>query len=196
MFGRIGKVVSVIWFTTSMGWKLSGQGKSYSMLQLLYNRIIVKRLDAFCQLLFSVLTFGVRMSSFSFILHMCIPCGKTFLLVPNILTFWPWPWLLTYFWKKLNIGYNFWTKKDRTFILHMVIPCGKTFLLVPNIFTSWPWPLLLTYFWKKLDLSHNFWTKRDRVFILGINILYRKVLFVPIFFYPVTLTSNFDLLLE
>ena len=34
------------------------------------------------------------------ILHKCMPCDKTFLLIPKFLTSWPWPWLLTYFWKK------------------------------------------------------------------------------------------------
>ena len=54
---------------------------------------------------------------------------------------------------KLNLGYNFWTKRDKAFILHMCVPCDKTFLLVPKILTSWPWPWLLTYFWKNLTLD-------------------------------------------
>ena len=29
----------------------------------------------------------------AFILHVCISCGNTFLLVPKNLTLWPWPWL-------------------------------------------------------------------------------------------------------
>ena len=57
---------------------------------------------------------------------------------------------------KLNIGYNFWTKRDKAFILHMCIPCDKTFLSVPKILTSWPWPWLLTYFWKNLTLDITF----------------------------------------
>ena len=44
---------------------------------------------------------------------------------------------------KLNLGYNFWTKRDSAFILHMCITCVKTFLLVPKILTSRPWPWLL-----------------------------------------------------
>ena len=31
---------------------------------------------------------------------MWIPCDMYFLSVPNILTLWPWPWILTYFKKK------------------------------------------------------------------------------------------------
>ena len=30
------------------------------------------------------------------ILHKCIPCDKTFLVIPKFLTLWPWSWLLTY----------------------------------------------------------------------------------------------------
>ena len=55
---------------------------------------------------------------------------------------------------KLNLGYNFWTKWDRTFILHMCILCIKTFLLFPKILTSWPWLDLL--FKKNLTLAITF----------------------------------------
>ena len=55
--------------------------------------------------------------------------------------------------KKLNLGHNFWTKRDRAFIFHMCISCGKTCLLEPKFITSWPWPWLLTYFWKNLTLT-------------------------------------------
>ena len=84
--------------------------------------------------------------------------------------------------KKINLGHNFWTKRDRAFIFHMGICCDKTFLLEPTIFTSWPWPWLLTYFWKKLDLDHNFWTKSVRPLILHISIPCDKTfLLIPIF---------------
>ena len=99
----------------------------------------------------------------AFILHMLVPCDKTFLSVPKNLTLWPWPWLLTYFWKKLNLGYNFWTKRDKAFILQVCIPCGKTFLSIPNILTVWPWPWLLTYFWKNLTLAITFEPREIRL---------------------------------
>ena len=86
------------------------------------------------------------------ILHKCIPCDKTFLLIPKFSTLWPWPWLLTYVWK--NLGHNFWTKRERAVIFHMCISCGKTFLLTPKFLTSWPWPWLL----KKLNPGNNFWS--------------------------------------
>ena len=41
------------------------------------------------------------------ILHKCIPCDKTFLLIPKFLTSWPWPLLLTYFWKNLTLATTF-----------------------------------------------------------------------------------------
>ena len=72
--------------------------------------------------------------------------------------------------KKLNLGHNFWTKRDRAFIFHMCISCDKTFLSIPKFLTSWPWPWLLTYFWKKLNLGNNFWIKRDRAFIFHLCI--------------------------
>ena len=71
---------------------------------------------------------------------------------------------------KLNLGYNFWTKRDRAFMLHMCVPCGKIFPSVPKIWTSWPWTWLLTYVWKKHNLRHNFLTIRDGAFILHVCI--------------------------
>ena len=41
------------------------------------------------------------------ILHKCIPCDKTFLSIQKILTFWHWPWLLTYFWKNSTLATTF-----------------------------------------------------------------------------------------
>ena len=38
---------------------------------------------------------------------MCIPCDKTFHMVPLFLTSWPWPWSLTYFWKILTLAITF-----------------------------------------------------------------------------------------
>ena len=106
----------------------------------------------------------------AFILHMLVPCDKTFLPVPKNLTLWPWPWLLTYFWKKLNLGYNLWTKIHKSFIAHICIPCGKTFLSIPKNFDlvtlTWTFDLLL----KKLNLGYNLWTKRDKSFIVQICI--------------------------
>ena len=58
--------------------------------------------------------------------------------------------------KKLNLGHNFWIKRDRAFILQVCIPCGKTFLFVPKVLTLLPWPWLLTYFWKILTLAITF----------------------------------------
>ena len=58
--------------------------------------------------------------------------------------------------KKLNLGNNFWAKRDRPFIFHTCISCGKTFLLMQNFLTSWPYPWLLTYFWKNLTLTITF----------------------------------------
>ena len=63
----------------------------------------------------------------AFILHVCIPCGKTFLLIPN---FDPVTLTLTFdllLKKKLSLGIYIWTERDRAFTLCMDIPCGKTF---------------------------------------------------------------------
>ena len=37
----------------------------------------------------------------------CIPYDKTFHMVPNFFTLWPWPWSLTYFWKTLTLVITF-----------------------------------------------------------------------------------------
>ena len=73
-----------------------------------------------------------------FLVQVCIPCGKTFLSIPKILTLWPWPWLSTYFWKNLTLTITF----DWVSILHLTFPCDKTSLMIPIFLTLWPWPWL------------------------------------------------------
>jgi hypothetical protein len=50
----------------------------------------------------------------AFIFHMCVPYDKIFLLVPNVLTFWPWKFDPLF--KNFNIGHIFWIASDRDFI--------------------------------------------------------------------------------
>ena len=69
------------------------------------------------------------------IFHMCIPCDKTFPLMPTFLNLWPRPWPLTTVAKNLNLDHYFGTITDRVFIFHMCIPCDKTFPLVPKFVT-------------------------------------------------------------
>ena len=105
----------------------------------------------------------------AFIFHVCISCDKTFMSIQKFLTSWPWPWLLTYFWKKLTLAITFEPKViGLSYFTWLYISYGKTFLLETKFFTLWPW--LLTYFWKKLNLDHNFWTKSDRALIWHICI--------------------------
>ena len=129
------------------------------------------------------------------ILHMCITCCNTFLLVPKILT--SWPWLLTYLWKKLTLAITFEPREIGLSDYRCVLLVPRPFY--SQILTSWPWPWFLTYLWKKLYLGYTFWTKRDGVFILH---MYTCVLPVerPFCLYQkidlVTLTLTFDLLLK
>ena len=67
----------------------------------------------------------------AFILHMCIPCDKTFHMVPYFLTSWPWPWSLTYFCKTLTLAITFLPEVKGLSYCHMCIPCDKTFHVVP-----------------------------------------------------------------
>ena len=90
------------------------------------------------------------------ILHMCIPCGKTFPSVQKIWTPWPWPLPFDILLKNFNLGHNLWTETDMAFILYMCIPCDKTFLFIPKLLTLWPWPWRLTYFWKTSTLARTF----------------------------------------
>ena len=87
---------------------------------------------------------------------MCDPYDKTFPTIPWILNVWPWAWPLTYFWKNLNIGQNFFIIRDRAFILGMCVPYDETFPPEPWILNMWPWPWPLAYFWKTLTLAIYF----------------------------------------
>ena len=64
------------------------------------------------------------------ILHMCIPCDKTFHLGTIIFD----PVTLTLKFdlllKNFNLGHNIHSRRDRAFIFHMCIPCDKTFYMV------------------------------------------------------------------
>jgi hypothetical protein len=46
-------------------------------------------------------------SDMDFIFHMYVPYDKTFLLVPNFLTLWPWAWSLNQFSKTLTLAISF-----------------------------------------------------------------------------------------
>ena len=113
------------------------------------------------------------------ILHKCIPCENPFLLIPKFLTSWPWPWLLTYFWKNLTLATTFEPKEIGLSYFTCVLlvarrPVGtKNFYLVTLTFD-----LLL----KKLNLDHNFWTKSDMALILHTSIPCDKIFrLIPIF---------------
>ena len=96
--------------------------------------------------------------------------------------------------KKLNLGYNFWNKRDRAFIFHMCIPCSNTFLSITKFLTSWPWPWLLTYFWKNLTLAITFETKEIGLSYLTCVFLVARPFCRYQYFWPSGL--DFDLLLE
>ena len=82
------------------------------------------------------------------ILHKCIPCDMTFLSIPKFLTLWPWPWLLTYFWKNLTLATTFEPQEIGLLYLTCVFVVARPSCWNQKFFISWPW--LLTYFWKNL----------------------------------------------
>ena len=82
------------------------------------------------------------------ILHMCIPYGKTFLLVSKFLTPWHWPQCLTYFWKTLTLVITFHLEEIWLWYYTCVFLVRKPFCWYQIFFTLWPWPKCLTYFWK------------------------------------------------
>ena len=66
----------------------------------------------------------------AFIFLMCIPCYKTFALVPKFVTV-----TFDLYFENFNFDHNYWTITDMAFIFHMcirVIPCDKTFPSVPK----------------------------------------------------------------
>ena len=78
---------------------------------------------------------------------------------------------------KLNLGYNFWTRRDEAFILHVCSLCQDLSLRTKNFdLLTLTFDLLLN----KLNLKHNFLIKRDWAFILHANISCGKTfLLVP-----------------
>ena len=95
-------------------------------------------------------------SNRALILHKCIPCDKNFLLIQKFLPSWPWPWLLTYFWKNLTLATTFEPKKIGLSYFTCVLLVARPSCWNQFFFTSWPSPRLLTYFWKILTLTISF----------------------------------------
>ena len=117
----------------------------------------------------------------AFIFHMCISCDKTFLSKLKFLTSWPWPWLLTYFWKNLTLAITFEPKEIGLSYFTCVFLVARPFCWKQNFL---PHDLDLDFWpaFKKLNLDHNFWTKSDRALILHIFIPSDKTfLLIPIF---------------
>ena len=115
------------------------------------------------------------------ILHKCIPCDKTFLSIPKFLTSWPWPWLLTYFWKNLTLATTFKTQEIGLSYLTCVFLVARPSCWNQNFYLV---TLTLTFdvLLKKLNLDHNFWTKSHRALILHTSIPCDKTfLLIPIF---------------
>ena len=123
---------------------------------------------------------------------MLVPCDKTFLSVPKNLTLWPWPWLLTYYWKNLTLAITFEPKEIRLSYYTCWFLVTRPF--ISKILTLWPWRL--TYFWKNLTLTMTFEPK-----VIGLK--YYTYLF-PVTrplcwcqcFWPSGLDLDFDLLME
>ena len=59
-------------------------------------------------------------SARAMIVHISIPCDKTFPWVPFFFTMWPWPWSLTIF-ENFKLANNFWTVSARALIFNMSI---------------------------------------------------------------------------
>ena len=84
----------------------------------------------------------------AFIFHMCISCGKTFLSIPKFFTWWPWPWLLTYFWKNLTLAITFDPKQMGLSYFTCVFLVARPFFWKQNFLPR--------------DLHLDFWTTLNR----------------------------------
>ena len=90
------------------------------------------------------------------ILHMLVPCDKTFLSVPKNLTLWPWPWLLTYFCKNLTLAITFEPREIRLSYYRHAFLATRPFCLYRKF---WPGDLDLDFwptFEKNLTLALTF----------------------------------------
>ena len=86
----------------------------------------------------------------AFILHMLVPCDKTFLSVPKNLTLWPWPWLLTYFWKNLTLAITFEPREIRLSYYRYVFLVARPFCPYQKF-----WPC---------DLDLDFWPTFEKTY--------------------------------
>ena len=121
--------------------------------------------------------------------YMIIPCDKTFSLVPLFFTLWPWPSCFTHFLTTLTLLITFeqWVLElwYFTWVFLVIRPFSEY-----HYFWHWPWPCSLTHFLKTLNFLMIFeqWVL-ELWYFTGVFLVIR-----PFFFYPVTLTFEFDLL--
>ena len=138
----------------------------------------------------------IELSYFTFVFLVARP----FYQYQNFLTSRPWPWLLTYFWKQLNLGNNIWTKRDTVFIFHICFSCGQAFLLVIMFFLPRDLDLDFSppfFFWKKnLTLAITFWPKVKGLQYYTYLFPWTKTFCWNQYFWPSGLDFDFDLLLE
>ena len=76
------------------------------------------------------------------------------------LTLWPWPWLLTYFWKNLTLALPFELKEIGLSYYTWIFLVARPFCLY-QIFDPVTLTSLFDLLLKKLNLGINFWTERD-----------------------------------
>jgi hypothetical protein len=115
---------------------------------------------------------------------MFVPYDKTFLLVPNFLTLWPWPWSLTHFSKTLTLAISFEWQVIWLSYLISVFFTTKPFYWY-QIF--WPCDLDLEVwhtFQKLYNIDHIFWMASDNAFIFHMSVPYDKTFLLTLWPWP------------
>ena len=113
----------------------------------------------------------------AFLIGLCIPHGKTFPMLPWILSTWPWPWPLTYIWKTWTLHINFLPYDIGISYLACVFFLQDLFggtLNFEHVTLTVTFDLHLDKFYS----PQNFLTIRHRTFIFGVCVSYIRTFLV------------------
>jgi hypothetical protein len=106
-------------------------------------------------------------STRALIFHMSVSCDKTFPWLQKSLTFWPWPWCLSYLLKTLTLAIFFLLVSTRTLIFHMSVSSDKTFQWVQVYLTL---TFVFNLHIENFNLAYIFWIVCSRIWIFHMNV--------------------------
>ena len=146
-------------------------GQDLSHLAKIFDLHVVA-LTLMFDLLFKNFNLGHKLwtvSDRALIFHMCIPCDKTFHIIPSLLTNVTLTLKFDILFKNFNLGHKLWTVRDRAFrfqVYSLWQDLSHNTIMFDLVTLTLKFDLLF----KNFNLGNNLWTVRYRDFIFHMGI--------------------------